>query len=183
MARTGARDLSRNQLQDQLSALCGDQRPTRWVTRERPKIDRIACPWLIRRFIDPKARILFVPTEQVFAVAVEQSAVAFDIPGAPLTHVGALCSFDAFIGAFDLTEPGLAVLAPIVRGADTDRHDLAPEAAGLHALSLGLTTLYPDDHALLRQGMILYDALYAWATQARGERHDWRPQPGLKEAP
>jgi hypothetical protein len=159
----------------QLQILFGDRRPTRWVTRERPKIDRIACPWLIRRFIDPKAEILFVPTGEVFEAAAREQAVAFDIPGAPLTHEGDQCSFDAFIKRFTLDDPGLQVLAPIVRGADTDRHDLAPEAAGLHALSLGLTTLYDDDQALLAQGLVLYDALYAWATKARGERHDWRP--------
>jgi hypothetical protein len=155
--------------------LFGDRSPTRWVTRERPKIDRIACPWLIRRFLDPNAEILFVPTGDVFAVAEREGAAAFDIPGAPFTHEGDRCSFDAFLAQFRLEDAGLAVLAPIVRGADTDRHDLAPEAAGLHALSLGLTVLFQDDAELLEQGMKVYDAFYAWATHARGERHDWRP--------
>jgi hypothetical protein len=158
-----------------LVELFGDRRPTRWVTRERPKIDRIACPWLIRRFIDPDAEILFAPTPEVFAIAEKERAVAFDIPGAPLTHAGDRCSFDAFISQFQLDDEGLTVLAPIVRGADTDRHDLAPQASGLHALSLGLTILFEDDQMLLDHGLVIYDALYAWATKARGERHDWRP--------
>ena len=153
----------------------GARRPTRWITRERPKIDRIACPWLIRRFIDPDAEILFVPTGVVLTTAAREGAVAFDIPGAPLTHEGELCSFDAFIAAFELDDAGLRVLAPIVRGADTDRHDLAPEAAGLHALSLGLTLLFDGDQALLTQGLVIYDSLYAWASRARDQRHDWRP--------
>jgi hypothetical protein len=167
--------LAQTPIETRLAELFGPRRPTRWVTRERPKIDRIACPWLIRRFIDPQAEILFVPTPQVFATAEREGAVAFDIPGAPLTHDGERCSFDAFLRQFQLGDPGLAILAPIVRGADTDRHDFAPEAAGLHALSLGLTVLFQDDAALMDQGLTLYDALYAWATRARGERHDWRP--------
>jgi hypothetical protein len=161
-----------------LTDLFGDARPTRWVTRERPKIDRIACPWLVLRFIDPEADFLYVPTSEVFAEAERERAVAYDIPGAPFSHVGDLCSFDAFLSAFGLeNEPGLRTLAPIIRGADTDRHDLAPEAAGLHALALGMTTLFDDDQALLAQGLIAYDALHAWATKARGERHNWNPQP------
>jgi hypothetical protein len=158
-----------------LDELFGFRRPTRWVTRERPKIDRIACPWLIRRFIDPWAEILYAPTRQVFLVAERDHGIAFDIPGAPFSHVGELCSFDAFITRFHIEDPGVRVLAPIVRGADTDRHDLAPEAAGLHALSLGLSVTHTDDQALLKQGLIVYDALYAWATRAHGERHAWTP--------
>ena len=165
-------------IQSELGGLFGDRRPTRWVTRERPKIDRIACPWLIRRFVDPEAEFLYVPTEEVFAVAERKGAVAYDIPGAAFSHVGEACSFDAFVRRFRLEdEPGLGVLAPIIRGADTDRHGLAPEAAGLHAISLGLAASIGDDHLLLSQGMTIYDALYAWATQAYGERHDWRPPP------
>jgi hypothetical protein len=160
---------------DLLQTLFQDRRPTLWVTRERPKIDRIACPWLILRFIDANARFLYAPTGQVFEVATRERAVAFDIPGAPFSHEGDLCSFDSFMLQFGLEDPGLAILAPIIRGADTDRHDLAPQAAGLHALSLGLAQTYRDDHALLAQGLILYDALYAWATRAFGERHDWNP--------
>jgi hypothetical protein len=162
-------------IQQELGSLFGDIRPTKWVTRERPKIDRIACPWLIRRFIDPAAAFLYVPTEQVFDVAKRENAVAYDIPGAVFSHVGEACSFDAFLERFELREYGLSILAPIVRGADTDRHDLAPEAAGLHAISLGLALTYDDDHALLAQGMILYDALYAWCIRGQGERHAWRP--------
>lgn len=159
-----------------LTELFGARRPTRWVTRERPKIDRIACPWLIRRFIDPAAVFFYVPATHVFDVATREQAVAFDIPGGEFSHVGEACSFDAFIKRFDLQGDALAILARIVRGADTDRHALSPEAAGLHAISLGLAQNYEDDHALLEQGMILYDALYAWAGRARGERHNWRPE-------
>ncbi len=162
-------------IQAQLDTLFANRRPTRWVTRERPKIDRIACPWLILRFIDAEAQILYVPTALVFETAEKERAVAFDIPGAPFSHVGEKCSFDAFLERFALKDPGLMALAPIIRGADTDEHGLAPEAAGLHALSLGLAANYGDDNALLGQGIILYDALYAWATRARGERHAWTP--------
>jgi hypothetical protein len=162
-------------IQSQLNELFGARRPTRWVTRERPKIDRIACPWLIRRFIDADAEFHYVPTPEVFEVARREHAVAFDIPGAAFSHVGESCSFDTFIERFRLDDTGLATLAPIVRGADTDRHNLAPEAAGLHALSLGLAVKFDDDHELLEQGLVIYDALYAWATKAKGERHDWRP--------
>lgn len=152
------------------------QRPSTWVTRERPKIDRIACPWAVLRFIDPNANILYVPTDRVLETAAAQDAVAFDIPGAPISHEGEFCSFDTLLKRFGLEkDAGLAVLAPIVRGADTDRHALAPEAAGLHAISLGLAHNHDDDHALLRQGLVIYDALYAWATRARGERHAWTP--------
>ncbi len=167
-----------DQINSELDRHFGRRRPTRWVTRERPKIDRIACPWLIRRFIDPDAEFLYVPTDEVFATAEREGAVAYDIPGAEFSHEGEACSFDAFLRRFGLQdEPGLGILAPIVRGADTDRHDLAPEAAGLHAISLGLAASHQDDHLLLSHGMAVYDALYAWATQAYGERHDWRPPP------
>src|SRR6478672_2228252 len=148
----------------------------KWVTRERPKIDRIACPWLIRRFVEKDAEFLYVPTEQVFAVAKQTGATPYDIPGAePFAHDGELCSFDAFIRHFDLVDPALDRLAIIVRGADTARHDLAPEASGLHAISMGLSINIPDDHAMLEQGMVIYDALYAWCRNARGEIHNWSP--------
>jgi hypothetical protein len=147
-----------------------------WITREHPKIDRIACPWLIRRFIQPDAAFLYVPAEQVFDVAKETGATPYDIPGAePLAHDGDLCSFDCFIRHFNLTDPGLDRLAVIVRGADTARHDLAPEASGLHAISMGLSINIPDDHAMLEQGMVIYDALYTWCRGAGGEIHNWKP--------
>ena len=150
---------------------------TRWVTRERPKIDRIACPWLVRRFVDPRAEFLYVPTSEVFAAAREHNAVAYDIPGAPLEHDGDLCSFDAFIKAFGLSDPALDDLAKIVRGADTGRPGLTPQSSGLLAISLGLSHNHIDDHALLEHGMVIYDALYAWCRHARDEQHNWKPAP------
>lgn len=136
---------------------------TKWVTREHPKIDRIACPWLIRRFVEADAEFLYVPTDRVFSVAAETGAVPYDIPGAePFSHEGELCSFDAFLREYRLTDSALRELAKIVRGADTARYDLAPEAAGLHAVSLGLSANFPDDHVMLAHGMVIYDALYAW---------------------
>ena len=137
--------------------------PSQWVTRARPKIDRIACPWLIRRFIDREAAFLYVPTARVFAVARETGAIAYDIPGAePFSHDGEKCSFDAVLKAFELSDPALDALAVIVRGADTARLDLAPQCAGLLAVSLGLSANFADDHEMLEHGMIVYDALYAW---------------------
>ena len=168
--------MDRSLIQSRLEGLFGARRPSRWVTRERPKIDRIACPWLILRFIDPEAQVLYVPASEVFEAAEREGAVAFDIPGAEFSHVGELCSFDAFLVRFGLDEPALMRMAPIVRGADTDRHDLAPEAAGLHALALGMAVIHGDDQDLLRQGLLVYDALYAWADKAQGQRHDWNPQ-------
>jgi hypothetical protein len=167
--------MTTDQIQSQLEHFFGSRRPTRWVTRERPKIDRIACPWLIKRFVDPRAEFLYTPTADVFAAAEREGAVAFDIPGAAFSHVGEKCSFDAFIDRFALCDPALDIVANIVRGADTDRHELAPEAAGLHAISLGLSLTHANDHDMLAQGVIIYDALYAWAARARGERHAWRP--------
>jgi hypothetical protein len=167
--------MTKPHIQSQLDELFGARRPTRWVTRARPKIDRIACPWLIRRFIDADAVFFYVPTEAVFATAERERAVAYDIPGAPFSHDGEACSFDAFIKRFDLQDEALDAVAGIVRGADTDRHDLAPQASGLHAISLGLSQMFADDHAMLAQGLVVYDALYAWAGRARGERHAWTP--------
>ncbi len=147
---------------------------TTWVTRERPKIDRIACPWLIRRFVEPDAEFLYVPTGRVLAVAEETGAIPYDIPGAePFAHDGELCSFDALIKHYGLGDAALHRLALIVRGADTARHDLAPEASGLHAISMGLSANIPDDHAMLEQGMVVYDALYAWCRDAAGGIHNW----------
>jgi hypothetical protein len=148
----------------------------RWVTRERPKIDRIACPWLISRFIDPAAEFLFVPRGAVARTASEAGAIPFDVEGVELSHDGPLCSFDTFLSKYSLRDPALAELAIIVRGADTDRLDLAPQCAGLLAISLGLSQLFADDHEQLRHGYVLYDALYAWLTRARGETHTWNPQ-------
>jgi rhodanese-related sulfurtransferase len=137
-------------------------RPSRWITRARPKIDRIACPWLVRRFIDPRAEFFYVPREQVLAEAKRREAVAYDIDGAPIDHVGEQCSFDALIAAFDLHEPALDALATIVRGADTGRPDLAPECPGLLSVSQGMSLLHADDQAMLEATLPVYDALYAW---------------------
>jgi rhodanese-related sulfurtransferase len=148
-----------------------------WVTRERPKIDRIACPWLIRRFIDPEASFLFVPTERVFDVARETGAIAYDIPGAePFSHDGELCSFDAFLKVYGIANPALDALAVIVRGADTARLELAPQAPGLLALSLGLSANFADDHEMLEHGMVMYDAFYAWCRSCQDEKHNWKPE-------
>jgi hypothetical protein len=134
----------------------------KWVTRERPKIDRIACPWLISRFIDPKAEILYVPKDQVLSVAEATGAIPFDVPGVELGHVKDQCSFDAFIKKFSLNDPALSRLATIVRGADTNRMDLAPQCYGLYAISLGLGANIQDDQELLKVGCNVYDALYTW---------------------
>jgi len=149
--------------------------PSLWVTRRRPKIDRVACPWLIRRFIDPQARFLFVDPTEVTAVAREAGAIPFDIEGVELSHEGERCSFDTMLRLFGLeSEPSLARLALIVRGADTARPDIAAEAAGLHAISIGLSALSgDDDHGLLRRGFVVYDALFTWVRFAAGERHNW----------
>jgi len=147
----------------------------KWITRERPKIDRIACPWLIRRFIENEPEFLFVPLEKVFEVATETGAIPYDIPGAELSHVGELCSFDAFLSRYELKDPALQHLAIIVRGADTGRLDLTPQSPGLLAISLGLSHCHQDDHEMLRHGMVLYDALYAWCRSLTGETHGWPP--------
>ncbi|MGI9479202.1 MAG: chromate resistance protein ChrB domain-containing protein [Hyphomicrobiaceae bacterium] len=146
---------------------------TRWVTRQRPKIDRIACPWLIKRFVDPAATIMFVAPADVLEVAERFDATPFDIEGVPWSHRGEMCTFDVMIEAFKLASEPLNRVADIVRGADTNRHDLAPEAAGLLAVSLGLSRMYRDDLAQLDAGMVVYDALYRWARDATDEGHDW----------
>jgi rhodanese-related sulfurtransferase len=135
---------------------------TRWVTRERPKIDRIACPWLISRFVDPDAEFLYVPANEVRDVARERQAVPYDVPDVRFTHDGDLCSFDAFLKHYRLQDAALDRLAVIVRGADTGKPDLAPQAHGLLAISQGLSRTFPDDFEMLKHGMVLYDALYAW---------------------
>ena len=149
---------------------------TRWVTRERPKIDRIACPWLIKRFIDPGATFFFVAPDQVRDTADELQAIPFDIPEAEFSHDGELCSFDIFLRRFGLTDPALEKLAIIVRGADTGRPDLAPQAAGLLAMSLGLSAICGDDLRMLSEGLLFYDALHGWCRHAAGETHGWPPR-------
>lgn len=146
----------------------------KWITRARPKIDRIACPWLIARFIDQSPEFIYVPADQVLAQAEKLGAIPYDVPGVEFTHVGELCSFDAFLHIYKLTDPALQDLARIVRAADTDRLALAPQAAGLLAISLGLSHNFPDDHEMLAQGKVIYDALYAWCRQAKGETHNWK---------
>jgi hypothetical protein len=148
----------------------------RWITRSRPKIDRVACPWLIARFVDPRAEFHFVPATEVAERAAALGATPFDVEGVELSHDGPLCSFDAFLARYRLSDPALVALARIVRGADTARLDLAPECAGLLAVSLGLSRLFADDHEQLRHGFVVYDALYAWLTEARDETHTWNPQ-------
>ena len=147
----------------------------KWITREHPKIDRIACPWLLLRFIDPQSEFHYVPADRVLAMAQELGATPYDIPGVELTHVGELCSFDAFIKKYQIDDLGVSRLAVIVRGADTSRLDLAPEAPGLFAISLGLSQNFKDDHEMLKQGMVMYDALYAWCKSLQHEAHRWPP--------
>ncbi len=148
---------------------------SRWIARERPKIDRIACPWLVRRFVDPAAEFLYVPAADVRRIAAERDAVAYDIPDVKFSHEGERCSFDAFLKAYRLGEPALDQLAIIVRGADTGCLQLAPQAAGLLAVSLGLSRLYKDDHEMLEHGMVVYDALYAWCKGGKEDTHTWNP--------
>ncbi len=147
----------------------------KWITRERPKIDRIACPWLIKRFIDQEPEFLFASKENVFQVAQSTGAIPFDIPGAELSHEGEFCSFDTFLKKYEIKDPALLRLAVIVRAADTDRLDIAPQAAGLLAISLGLSQNFPDDQEVLKHGFVLYDALYSWCLALQPERHGWNP--------
>ena len=149
--------------------------PLKLVTRRQPKIDRIACPWLIRRFVDRRAEVLYVDPESVLAVAGAAGGLAFDLPGAPIEHDGPRCSFDTLLEALGLDgDTYLSSLADIVRGADTSRHDLAPQAAGLLAVALGLSALRgEDDHRTLDDGCLVYDALLAWLREAREETHNW----------
>ena len=147
----------------------------RWITRERPKIDRIACPWLIKRFVDVDAEIIYVPFEQVIEKAKELDAVPFDLPGVEYTHYGDQCTFDFIVQKHKLDDPALKVLAAIVRGADTDRHDIAAQASGLWAISAGLSYNITDDQQLLEKGMLIYDALYSWAKHLQNEKHTQGP--------
>ncbi|MEO8346597.1 MAG: chromate resistance protein ChrB domain-containing protein [Betaproteobacteria bacterium] len=148
----------------------------KWITRQRPKIDRIACPWLILRFIDPNAEFLYVPSSDVLPMARETGATPYDIPGVEMTHAGDLCSFDAFLAKYRLDQPPLRHLAQIVRGADTSRLDLTQQSAGLYAISLGLSHVYNDDHEMLSHGLVMYDALYAWCCSCQDETHNWPPK-------
>jgi hypothetical protein len=147
----------------------------KWITRERPKIDRIACPWLIKKFVDKGAEFIYVPTDQVLTKAKELDAMPFDIPKVEYSHEGEFCTFDTIIKKHDLTDPELLQLAVIVRGADTDRFDLAKQSAGLWAISAGLSHNIKDDHEMLQVGMKIYDALYSWAKHVSNERHTWNP--------
>ena len=148
----------------------------KWITRERPKIDRIACPWLVRRFVDPHGEFLYVPNREVLVVAEKEGAIPYDVPGVELSHDGLLCSFDAFLKKYQLTDPALQQLAEIVRGADTSKLSLTPQSAGLYALSLGLSQVFQDDQEMLRHGMVMYDALYAWCQSCQTETHSWPPK-------
>ncbi|MCZ4223336.1 chromate resistance protein ChrB domain-containing protein [Pedobacter rhodius] len=143
----------------------------KWITRERPKIDRIACPWLILRFIDPQAEIIYVPYEEVLEKAAELGAVPFDLPDVEYSHYEDRCTFDYFIKKHKLKDEALERIAAIVRGADTDRHDFAPQAAGLEAIFSGLTSQIKDDQELLKFGLTIYDGLYVWAQRLYNLRH------------
>jgi hypothetical protein len=148
----------------------------KWITRERPKIDRVACPWLIARFIDQAPEFVFAKPADVTRLAAELGAIPFDVEGVELSHDGPLCTFDALLARHQLSDPALREIAVIVRGADTARLDLAPQAAGLLAISLGLSFNFADDHEQLRHGFVIYDALYSWCRHARSATHTWNPQ-------
>jgi hypothetical protein len=145
----------------------------KWITRERPKIDRIACPWLIKNFVDPQAEFIYVPKEQVLEKAKELNAIPYDVHGVEYTHQEGGCTFDYIINRHAISDPALHTLAKIVRGADTDSFDLAPQSAGLWAISAGLSYNHRNDHEMLAIGMKLYDALYSWAKYVHDEKHNW----------
>lgn len=145
----------------------------KWITRERPKIDRIACPWLIRKFVDTDAEFIYVPKDEVFEKAKALNAIAYDLPDAEYSHEGEFCTFDYIVRKHKIHDPAVSRIAEIVRGADTDRFDLAPQAAGLWAISAGLSHNYKNDHEMLAIGMKVYDALYSWAKYAQDEKHAW----------
>lgn len=147
----------------------------KWITRERPKIDRIACPWLIKRFVDQDAEIIYVPFDQVITKSKELDAIPFDLPNVEYTHYGDRCTFDYILQKHKLTDPALQIMAVIVRGADTDRHDIASQASGLWAISAGLAQNTADDHELLSKGMMIYDALYTWAKDLQHVKHTENP--------
>ena len=143
----------------------------KWITRERPKIDRIACPWLIRNFVDPEAEFIYVPFDQVLDKAKELNALPFDIPNVEFTHYQEQCTFDYIVKKYKIEDPAISIMAGIVRGADTDRHEIAKESAGLWAVSAGLSHNITDDYKLLETGMVLYDALYSWASHLYKQKH------------
>jgi AraC-like DNA-binding protein len=147
----------------------------KWITRERPKIDRLACPWLIKRFIDEKAEIIYSPFDQVLKRAKKLKAIPFDIPDVEFTHYGTNCTFDYFIRKYKIKDKAILSMAPVVRGADTDHHELSTLSNGLWAISAGLSHNIQDDQELLQQGMILYDALYSWAKFLQKEKHTQQP--------
>ncbi len=151
----------------------------KWITRERPKIDRIACPWLIRRFIDKEAEFIYVPAEQVRKKANELNAIPFDVPDAEYTHYGDHCTFDFLVKKHRIADPAVLKLAMIVRGADTDKFDLTIQSAGLWAISAGLSHNYSSDHEMLDKGLIIYDALYSWAKYHEHDKHTWDPMERL----
>jgi len=143
----------------------------KWITRERPKIDRIACPWLIKNFVDKDAEFIYVPFNDVIKKAKELNAIPFDIPDVEFTHYKDQCTFDYIVKKYKIIDPAISIIATIVRGADTDRHDIAEEAAGIWAISAGLAYNITDDYKLLKTGMMIYDALYSWATHLYKQKH------------
>lgn len=147
----------------------------KWITRERPKIDRIACPWLIKRFIDKEAEFIYVPFNEVARKSKELDAIPFDVPDVKFTHYGDLCTFDALVDAYKIKDPAILTMATIVRGADTDRHEIAFQSSGLWAISAGLAHNFKNDNELLDKGMILYDALYSWSKYLQKEKHTQQP--------
>ena len=148
----------------------------KWITRERPKIDRIACPWLIKNFVDSDAEFFYVSRDKVFETAKELNAIPYDLHGAEYTHEGEFCTFDYIVKKHSITDPAVRQIAEIVRGADTDAFELAPQSAGLWAISAGLSYNYKDDQEMLKIGMKIYDALYSWARYVQEEKHTWSPQ-------
>jgi hypothetical protein len=148
----------------------------KWITRERPKIDRIACPWVIKNFVDRDAEFIYVPKENVFEKAKELNAIPYDLPGAEYNHEGEFCTFDYIVKKHNIVDPAVRKIAEIVRAADTDRFELAPQAAGLWAISAGLSYNYNDDHEMLSIGMKIYDALYSWVKYVQDEKHTWNPK-------
>ena len=147
----------------------------KWITRERPKIDRIACPWLIKRFIDKDAEIIYVPFEDVLSEGKKSGAIPFDIPGVENTHYGNDCTFDYLIKKYKIKDKAVHIMAPIIRGADTDHHEFSPQSSGLWAISAGLSYNIPNDQQLLEVGIIIYDALYSWAKHLQNENHVKQP--------